>query len=76
MSLPSLAFGESTLDASLLIETGPSTARDASTIRELRVGEMQARSGERFASVVNPGGGGRRRDSRMVEKWIAEVAKV
>jgi Ni,Fe-hydrogenase III large subunit len=67
MSLPSLAFGNLTLEASLLTAGGPSSARDASLIRESILGVIQAMSGERYVNLVNAVGGGRRmrRDSNM-----------
>lgn len=80
MSLPSLAFGNSTmetLEASLLTVAGPSTTRDPSTIIEPQIGEIRSVDRDRYGNVVNTSGDRvRRRDSTMVEKWMAEVAKV
>jgi hypothetical protein len=77
LSLPNLAFGNSTLEASLLTDGGPSSAQDASTTRESRLRETQGQIEERDINAINAGGGGRgRRDSSMVEKWVAEVAKM
>jgi hypothetical protein len=74
MSLPSLGFGESTLQTTTLTtEAGPSTARGA---RGARGGDQQMYQKEdKYARVLNMDGG-RRKDSRMVEKWMAEVAMV
>jgi len=69
MSMPSLVFHDSTL------QTGLSTA-GPSAMRQSRLGEQLVyQKGDIYASVVTSGGG-RRRDSSMVDKWIAEVGMV
>ena len=77
ISLPSLAFGNSTFEESLFTEVGASTMRDSSTTRRSRFGEESARSGKMHANIVNTvGDRRRRRDSSMIERWTAGVTKV